>query len=77
MGTTEARNGAAPGKERVDVRVVGTGFAGLYASHSPRGLGLSVPLVEAGSGLGDTWLLNCYTGACCDVASLDHSMASR
>jgi cyclohexanone monooxygenase len=57
----------------VDVVVVGAGFAGLYAIHRLRGLGLSVRCFEAGSGVGGTWFWNCYPGARCDIESVDYS----
>jgi cyclohexanone monooxygenase len=57
----------------VDVMVVGAGFAGLYALHRLRGLGLSVQVYEAGSGVGGTWFWNRYPGARCDVESLEYS----
>ena len=56
-----------------DAVVVGAGFAGLYALHRLRGLGLSVRVFEAGSGVGGTWFWNCYPGARCDVESMDYS----
>jgi cation diffusion facilitator CzcD-associated flavoprotein CzcO len=59
--------------ERFDVVVVGAGFAGLYALHRLRGLGLSVRVFEAGSGIGGTWFWNRYPGARCDVESLQYS----
>ncbi|MBI3257640.1 MAG: NAD(P)-binding protein, partial [Actinobacteria bacterium] len=46
-----------------DVVIVGAGFGGLYQLHRLRDLGLSVALVEAGSGLGGIWHWNCYPGA--------------
>ena len=49
--------------ERYDVVVVGAGFAGLYQLHRLRDLGLSVVLLEAGSGLGGIWHWNAYPGA--------------
>jgi cyclohexanone monooxygenase len=57
----------------VDAIVVGAGFAGLYALHRLRELGLSVQAFEAGSGVGGTWFWNCYPGARCDVESVDYS----
>jgi cation diffusion facilitator CzcD-associated flavoprotein CzcO len=58
---------------RLDVVVVGAGFGGLYALHRLRGLGLSVRVYEAGSGVGGTWFWNRYPGARCDVESLEYS----
>ncbi len=46
-----------------DVVIVGAGFAGLYQLHKLRSLGMSVTLIEAGSGLGGIWHWNCYPGA--------------
>ncbi len=57
----------------LDVVVVGAGFAGLYALHRLRGLGISVQVYEAGSGVGGTWFWNRYPGARCDVESLEYS----
>ena len=53
--------------------MVGAGFAGLYALHRLRGLGLSVRVFEAGSGVGGTWFWNRYPGARCDIESLEYS----
>ena len=46
-----------------DAVIVGAGFAGLYQLHKLRSLGMSVTLIEAGSGLGGIWHWNCYPGA--------------
>jgi cyclohexanone monooxygenase len=56
-----------------DALVVGAGFAGLYALHRLRGLGLSVRVLEAGGGVGGTWYWNRYPGARCDIESVDYS----
>lgn len=56
-----------------DVLVVGAGFAGMYAVHRFRELGLTVTALEAGSGVGGTWYWNRYPGARCDVPSLEYS----
>lgn len=58
--------------ERVDVVVVGAGFAGLYALHKLRSQGLSVRVLEAAPELGGTWYYNRYPGARCDVESVDY-----
>ena len=58
---------------RVDMLIVGGGFAGLYQLYRARGLGLSARLLEAGEGIGGTWFWNRYPGARCDVESLDYS----
>ncbi len=56
-----------------DVVVVGGGLGGLYALHRLRGLGLTVRVFEAGSGVGGTWFWNRYPGARCDVESMEYS----
>ena len=56
----------------MDAVVVGAGFAGLYAHHRLRGLGLTVQGYEAGSDIGGTWYWNRYPGARCDVESLEY-----
>ena len=57
----------------LDAVIVGAGFAGLYALHRLRGLGLAVRVYEAGGGVGGTWYWNRYPGARCDVESMDYS----
>ena len=57
----------------IDAVVVGAGFAGLYALHRLRGLGLRVRVFEAGGGIGGTWFWNQYPGARCDIESLGYS----
>ena len=52
-----------------DVVVIGAGFAGLYAVHRLRGLGLRVQGLEAADGVGGTWHHNRYPGARCDSES--------
>ncbi len=62
-----------PRTRHYDVVVVGGGLGGLYALHRLRGLGLSVQVFEAGSGVGGTWFWNRYPGARCDVESMEYS----
>ena len=64
-----------PLERSVDAVVVGAGFAGLYAIHRLRGLGLSVQAFEAGEGVGGTWYWNRYPGARCDVESMQYSFS--
>ena len=54
-------------------RIVGAGFAGIYAAYKLRELGLSVRLFERGSGVGGTWYWNRYPGARCDAPSMQYS----
>lgn len=60
--------------DRVDVVIVGAGFAGLYLLYLMRERGLSTVALEAGSGVGGTWYWNRYPGARCDIASMDYSL---
>src|SRR3954447_21342151 len=67
-----AEKGLASGTD-FDVIVVGAGFAGLYMLHRLHGMGFSVRVLEAGSGVGGTWYWNRYPGARCDVESVEYS----
>ncbi|WP_305782253.1 NAD(P)/FAD-dependent oxidoreductase [Acidisphaera sp. S103] len=69
----EGRTATAADTRHFDVVVVGGGLGGLYALHRLRGLGLSVRVFEAGSGVGGTWFWNRYPGARCDVESMEYS----
>ena len=60
-----------------DAVIVGAGFAGMYMLHRLRGIGLSVRVFEAGSGVGGTWYWNRYPGARYDVESMQYSYQSR
>jgi cation diffusion facilitator CzcD-associated flavoprotein CzcO len=59
--------------EKVDILVIGAGFAGLRALHTFRGQGHRVAVLEASSGIGGVWYHNGYPGARCDVESYDYS----
>jgi cyclohexanone monooxygenase len=59
--------------DRLDVVIVGAGFAGLYMLHRVRGLGLSAVVFEAGQDVGGTWYWNRYPGARCDIESMQYS----
>ena len=72
LSDTSALRARASGAD-FDVIVVGAGFAGLYMLHRLRGMGFSVRVLEAGSGVGGTWYWNRYPGARCDVESLEYS----
>ena len=65
------RSGSAPLRvpDDPDVVVIGAGFAGLYAIHRLRGLGLRVHGLEAAEDVGGTWYWNRYPGARCDSES--------
>ncbi|MHB8695076.1 MAG: flavin-containing monooxygenase, partial [Solirubrobacteraceae bacterium] len=62
-----------PATEELDAVVVGAGFAGLYALHRLRGLGLRVRVLEQGPEIGGTWYWNRYPGVRCDIESVDYS----
>ena len=55
--------------DEVDAVVIGAGFAGLYALHRLRALGLRTRVYEAGTGVGGAWFWNRYPGARCDSES--------
>lgn len=59
--------------KQYDALVIGAGFAGIYALHRLRKLGLDVCAVEAGSDVGGTWYWNRYPGARCDTESMQYS----
>ena len=60
---------------RFDAIVVGAGFAGLYALHRFRHMGMSVRIYEMGDDVGGTWYWNRYPGARCDAESLAYSFS--
>jgi cation diffusion facilitator CzcD-associated flavoprotein CzcO/acetyl esterase/lipase len=57
----------------VEVVVAGAGFAGLYAIHRLRGLGITVRVYEAADDVGGTWYWNRYPGARCDIPTVDYT----
>lgn len=59
--------------EKLDVAIVGAGFAGLYLLHRCQQLGLDARVFEAGADLGGTWFWNRYPGARCDIPSVEYS----
>ncbi|HEX6394923.1 MAG TPA: alpha/beta hydrolase fold domain-containing protein [Acidimicrobiales bacterium] len=61
------------GPKKVDVVVVGAGFAGLYMLHRLRNLGFSTVVVDQASDVGGTWYWNRYPGARCDIPTTDYS----
>ena len=72
-GVEDAANRRRKVPGNVDVVVIGAGFAGLYAHHKLRELGLTAFGFEAAPDVGGTWYWNCYPGARCDVESLDYA----
>jgi cation diffusion facilitator CzcD-associated flavoprotein CzcO len=58
---------------KVDVVIVGAGFAGLRALYTLREMGLNAIVLEAADDIGGVWNFNRYPGARCDVESYDYS----
>lgn len=67
------KRAAVRSDEKLDVIVVGAGFAGLYLLYRLRDLGFSTRVFEAGAGVGGTWYWNRYPGARCDIESMEYS----
>jgi len=62
-----------PPPERVDIVIVGAGFAGLYMLYRARRMGMTAHILERGGDVGGTWYWNRYPGARCDIESIDYS----
>ncbi len=60
------------GVRTYDVVIVGAGLTGMYQLKLVRELGLSVRVIEAGSGVGGTWFWNRYPGARLDSESYSY-----
>jgi len=73
MDDRDEKQGINPRARRIDVIVVGAGFAGLYATYKFREMGKVVVGVEAGGDVGGVWYWNRYPGARCDLMSVDYS----
>ena len=59
--------------QRLDVLIVGAGFAGLYMLYKARRMGLTARVIEAAGGVGGTWYHNRYPGARVDIQSMEYS----
>ena len=59
--------------QKVDVAVVGAGFAGLYLLHLLRKVGFATVVLDEAGDVGGTWYWNRYPGARCDVQTIDYS----
>ncbi len=64
---------APEGGDRLDLVIVGAGFAGLYMLLRARQLGLRARVLERGGDVGGVWYWNRYPGARCDVESMQYS----
>src|SRR5580692_10928012 len=58
---------------RVDVVVVGAGFAGLYAIYALNQHGFTLRAFEEAPNVGGTWYWNRYPGCRCDLESIYYS----
>ena len=66
-------NHFASATQNCDAIIIGAGFAGLYALHRLRRLGIKAQIFEAGDDVGGTWYWNRYPGCRCDVESMEYS----
>lgn len=62
-------------QNKVDVVIVGAGFAGMYLLYRLRQLGMTAQVLEMGDNVGGTWYWNRYPGARCDAESLAYSFS--
>ena len=62
----------ADAPQEFDVIVIGAGISGLYQLYRLRELGLTVRVLEAGTGVGGTWYWNRYPGARFDSESYSY-----
>jgi cation diffusion facilitator CzcD-associated flavoprotein CzcO len=64
------------GELRFDVLVMGAGFGGMYATCRIREMGTTVAGIEAGGDMSGVWYRNRYSGARCDLMSVDYGYGS-
>src|SRR5271156_1107418 len=62
---------AAP--QQYDAIIIGAGISGLYQLYRLRALGMTVRVLEAGTGVGGTWYWNRYPGARFDSESYSYA----
>jgi cation diffusion facilitator CzcD-associated flavoprotein CzcO len=73
MTTTEAPAGIASDRSADhDVVIIGAGITGIHQLYSLVDTGLSVRVLEAGSGVGGTWYWNRYPRARFDSESYSY-----
>jgi cation diffusion facilitator CzcD-associated flavoprotein CzcO len=58
-----------------DAIIIGAGMSGMYQLYRLRALGLSVRVLEAGTGVGGTWYWNRYPGARFDSESYSYQFS--
>ncbi len=71
----QSQPGAAPPVAEYDAIIIGAGMSGLYQLYRLRELGMSVRVLEAGTGVGGTWYWNRYPGARFDSESYSYSFS--
>lgn len=60
---------------KLDVLIVGAGFAGLYMLLKARKMGLEARAFDRAGGVGGTWYHNRYPGARVDIQSMEYSFS--
>ena len=73
VGAHAAEATSAGRTQKVDIAVVGAGFAGLYLLHRLRKAGFATMVLDEAGDVGGTWYWNRYPGARCDVPTTDYS----
>jgi cation diffusion facilitator CzcD-associated flavoprotein CzcO len=71
--TAETRAADPAAGRSFDVIIIGAGIAGMYQLYRLRELGLSVRVLETGTGVGGTWYWNRYPGARFDSESYTYA----
>ncbi len=66
------RDGDTTATDQYDVVIIGAGISGIHQLHTLVGTGLSVVVLEAGSGVGGTWYWNRYPQARFDSESYSY-----
>ncbi|MBM9464040.1 NAD(P)/FAD-dependent oxidoreductase [Aeromicrobium sp. YIM 150415] len=72
---TQSDTARTPEVREYDVVIIGAGLTGMHQLLTVRELGLSVRVIEAGSGVGGTWYWNRYPGARLDSESYSYQYA--
>ncbi|MGR8946717.1 MAG: flavin-containing monooxygenase [Gammaproteobacteria bacterium] len=72
MTTNEEKQFGNQNTKEYDALIIGAGVSGMYQLYRLRELGMSVLVIEAGSGVGGTWYWNRYPGARFDSESYSY-----
>ena len=65
----------ASGIQQYDAIIIGAGMSGMYQLYRLRELGMTVKVLEAGTGVGGTWYWNRYPGARFDSESYSYQFS--